>query len=300
MFNIPSMQFRLVEVGKTCGKVDLYHDGQGGGDAIQIESLLSELESEASSIFRKIVDAVAEDRDHVDILEENVHTLFKFMHLSMKRSAQRRNEINNTRGENDFLYQRLFEASMARGGSLDPRQFWIQDLLYLLETSHDQIPQDAEKIKGVSSAGTYKYFVDECALQIWKAADGHEFFLNERLVDFEGNTQSQLGIEVTEAGPQLICMTSDGMVHMILPLSPEVAVVFCNESRCCISPPTGIMQRGKIPHPDSSLLKDAPHKDVTTIAVEGQKRGRKRWPATTAWRVSISTLSADNHQALTS
>ncbi|KAK8123003.1 hypothetical protein PG984_011673 [Apiospora sp. TS-2023a] len=87
---------------------------------------------------------------------------------------------------------------------------------------------------------------------------------------------------------------------MILPLSPEVAVVFCNESRCCMSPSPEIMQRGKIPHPDNSLLKDAPHKDVTSIEVEGQKRGRKRWPATTAWRVSIGTLSADHHQAITS
>ncbi|KAK8123004.1 hypothetical protein PG984_011674 [Apiospora sp. TS-2023a] len=167
MFDIPAMQFRLGEVGKTCGKVDLYPDDQGGDDdPIRIESLLSELESGASFIFRKIVDAVAEDRDHVDLLEENVHTLSMFMHLSMKRSAQRRNEIKGIRGGNDFMFQRLFEASKARGGFLDPRQFWIQDLLYLLETSHDQLVQDAEKIKGVSSAGTYKYFVDEYALQI--------------------------------------------------------------------------------------------------------------------------------------
>ncbi|KAK7915067.1 hypothetical protein PG985_012770 [Apiospora marii] len=191
------MQFRLGEVGKTCGKVDLYCDDRGGENTKQIESLFSELESGASSIFRKIVDAVAEDRDHVDILEENVHTLFKFMHLSLKRSTQRRNETEDPRGENDYIFQRLVEASKARGGSLDPKQFWLQDLLYLLQTSHEQTLRDAEEIKGASSAGTYKHFVDEYVLQIWKAAAGYEFFLNERLVDFEGNTQSQLGIEAT-------------------------------------------------------------------------------------------------------
>ncbi|KAK7915066.1 hypothetical protein PG985_012769 [Apiospora marii] len=46
---------------------------------------------------------------------------------------------------------------------------------------------------------------------------------------------------------------------MILPVSPEVAVVFCNESRCGVAPSAEIMQRAKIPHLDVSLLKDAPH-----------------------------------------
>ncbi|KAK8008251.1 hypothetical protein PG991_010802 [Apiospora marii] len=59
---------------------------------------------------------------------------------------------------------------------------------------------------------------------------------------------------------------------MILPVSPEVAVVFCNESRCGVAPSAEIMQRAKIPHLDVSLLKDAPHQGMTNITVQGEKR----------------------------
>jgi hypothetical protein len=136
-------------------------------------------------------------------------------------------------------------------------------LLYLLETSHEDLLADTEKKDdnvNIAAADTYKHFTESYALHIWKAADGYEFFLNDRLVDFEGDTQSVLGVEVKETGPRLIWMTTDDLIHLVLPISPEVAVIFCNESRCWESPFADSMHRLKRPYPHNSLLKNAPHK----------------------------------------
>lgn len=267
---------------------------------MRIENLFSNLESKTSEIFAKIRTAATNGLGHIDILEKDIHILFKFMNLSQRRSKQYRDDVKSPFRENDFLFQRLFEASRNSGQSSDPGQFWLDHLLYLLETNHEDLLADAGKTDSNPSAGTYKHFTERYALQIWKAADGYEFFLNERLVDFEGDTQSFLGTEVKETGSQLIWMTTEDLIHLILPISPEVAVVFCDESRCWESPFAEIMHQAKIPYLQNSLLKNAPHKDISNIYVPEEKRGRRTWPATTAWRVNIGNLSRDHHRIIAS
>lgn len=84
VFDVPAIEFRLGEVSKTCGVENLYYDQSGGGNPMRVEQLFSTLEGRVSLIFRKIVNAVADDCDHLDILEKDVHTLFKFMPISME------------------------------------------------------------------------------------------------------------------------------------------------------------------------------------------------------------------------
>ena len=252
MLDLPSGQFRLGEVARTCGAQNLYYD-RSNTDPMIIEHLFSKLESRTSTIFQKITSAVAEDLDHVDILEKDIRTLFKFMSLSAKRTEQYRSEVKNPYRENDFMFQELFEESRKRGGTGDPDQFWLEDLLYVLEASHEDLLSDAEKSDRTSSADTYKHYTERYALQIWKAAAGHEFFLNDRLVDFEGETQSVLGTEVKDSGSQLILMTTEDMIHLVLPISPEIAVVFCDESRCWESPVAESMHRLEIPYPRTAF-----------------------------------------------
>ena len=267
---------------------------------MRVEHLFSKLESRTSLTLSKISNAAAEGQEHIDILEKDIHILFKFMNLSLRRSEHYRDELESPYRENDFMFQELFETSKKRGRSATPSEFWLEQLLYLLQTSHQDILADAEKTDDNVAARTYKCFIDCYALQIWKAADGHEFFLNDRVIDFEGETQSYLGTEVKGSGPRLILMTTDDLIHLVLPISPDAAVIFCNESRCWESPFAGSMHRLKIPYPQNSLLKNAPHKDIIDIHVPSMKRGKRRWPATVAWRVNIGTLSRDHHQILTS
>ncbi|RKK92001.1 hypothetical protein BFJ71_g10476 [Fusarium oxysporum] len=235
VFDLPSRQFRLGEVGKTCGAQNLYYNVDDN-DPMRIEHLFSKLESKTSSIFAKIRTAVTEGLEHIDILEKDIHILFKFINLSLSRSKQYRDELNNPYRENDFMFQHLFETSRKSGRSGEPGQFWLEHLLYLLKTDHEGLLTDAARTDNMGPEDTYKHLIESYALQIWKAADGYEFFLNERLVDFEGDAQSFLGAEVKETRTQLIWMTTEDMIHLILPISPEVAVIFCNESRCWESP----------------------------------------------------------------
>jgi hypothetical protein len=150
------------------------------------------------------------------------------------------------------------------------------------------------------TARTYKHFVETFALQIWKAADGYEFFLNDRLVDFEGDTEYGLGMRTKDAGPELLWTTKEDFIHLVLPISPEVAVIFCDESRCWESPFAEMMHRANMPFPANSLLAKAPHKDIVDVHVPERKRSRGTWPATTAWRVSIGTLSQEQHGIIAS
>ncbi|RBQ76497.1 hypothetical protein FVER14953_20114 [Fusarium verticillioides] len=166
-----------------------------GNNPMRIEHLFSKLESKTSMIFAKITTAITKGCDHIDILEKDIHVLFKFMNLSMRRSMQYKDELNNPCRENDFVIQHLLEASSESGRSREPDQFWLEHLLYLLETDHEDLLKDAEKTNTIGPEDTYKNFVENYSLQIWRAADDYEFFLNERLVDFEGDTQSVLGTE---------------------------------------------------------------------------------------------------------
>ncbi|KAF2023833.1 hypothetical protein EK21DRAFT_94566 [Setomelanomma holmii] len=186
------------------------------------------------------------------------------------------------------------------GASDDPGQIWLAQLLYLLERSHEDLLKDAKDADGNMSAHTHKRFVDTFALQIWKAANGYEYFLNDRLVDFEGDTEFRLAVETDETGPHLIWITSEDMMHLVLPMSPEVAIIFCNESRFWESPFAEALHQSGIPYPENSLLSKAPHRDIINVDVPKRKRGRKTWPATTAWRVSIGTLSQQHHRLITS
>lgn len=114
VFDLPSKQFRLGEVSKTCGAQDLYYK-VGDNDPMRIEHLFSKLESRTSSIFAKISTAVTEGLDHVNILEKDIHILFKFMDLSARRYEQYNDELKNPYRENDFMFQHLFEASRKSG-----------------------------------------------------------------------------------------------------------------------------------------------------------------------------------------
>jgi hypothetical protein len=102
------------------------------------------------------------------------------------------------------------------------------------------------------------------------------------------------------SGPQLIWMTSENQIHLVLPISPDAAIISCDESRCWESPFAEIKQRLGIPYLDNSLLKNAPHKGVVEVQVPSQKRGKKRWPATVAWRVNIGRLSRQHHRIIAS
>ncbi|KAH8776267.1 hypothetical protein F5883DRAFT_544253 [Diaporthe sp. PMI_573] len=60
------------------------------------------------------------------------------------------------------------------------------------------------------------------------------------------------------------------------------------------------MHRLKTPYPENSLFHNAPYKNIVNIHIPRERRGQKTYPATTAWRVSIGTLSQHNHQIITS
>lgn len=123
----------------------------------------------------------------------------------------------------------------------------------------------------------------------------HEFFLSERLLDFEGETQSYLGAEKKENGRhQLSMMTADDIKHIIFLVGPEIDIIFCDKSRCWESPFADIMHNMKTPFTENTMLKSASHKDITIILVPRQRRGRNIWPATEAWRVNIGKLSSDH------
>ncbi|RYP79018.1 hypothetical protein DL770_006763 [Monosporascus sp. CRB-9-2] len=210
--------------------------------------------------IKGIVTAVAGDLGHIDILEKDIHFLYKFMNLSLRCFEQCKGEVESPYRENDFVFQRLFAASEKRGRSGDSGY----------------------------------------ALPIWKAAAGYEFFLNEHLVDIEGDTEFCLGSEAKGAGFQLIWTTRKDMAHPFLPISPEVAVAFCDESRCWQSPFADSMHKLKIPYPGNSLLWDAPLKDLVNIRAPSEKRSRKAWPAKVARRVIIGALSRHQHQIIAS
>ncbi|KAH3906317.1 hypothetical protein HBI56_194990 [Parastagonospora nodorum] len=296
---LPSEQFRARQVGKCCGSQDLYYDSNTI-DPMRIEHLFSKLESRTSMVFSKIRDAVLKNLEHIDILEKDVQTLFSFMSISPIRSQQYIDSIKDVRRENDFLWKELEDEYPKGGRRGDTREVWLAQLLYHLEHSHEEMLADAAKSKENVTAGTYKRFVETFALQIWKAADGYEFFLNDRLVDFEGDTEYGLGMRTKETGPELIWMTKEDLIHLVLPISPEVAVIFCDESRCWESPFADMMHRAKIPFSANSLLAKAPHKEIVDVHVPERKRSRKIWPATTAWRVSIGTLSREQHSIIAS
>lgn len=101
----------------------------------------------------------------------------------------------------------------------------------------------------------------------------------------------RLGMRVKDAGLELSYMAAEDWIHVALPASPDMAVIFCNGSRCWESPFADAMYRAGIPYPEHSLLKGAPHKDIKMSDVPTQKRGRKTWPATTKWEVHIGKLS---------
>jgi len=264
---------------------------------MRIEHLFSKLESKTSLVFSKIRDAVSKNLEHIDILEKDVQTLFSFMSISPRRSQQYINSIQDVRRENDFLWKDM-EDEYAKGGRQgDTREVWLAQLLYHLEHSHEDLLADAAENV---TARTYKHFVETFALQIWKAADGYELFLNDSLVDFEGDTEYGLGMRTKEMGPELIWTTKEHFIHLVLPISPEVAVIFCDESRCWESPFANMMHRANIPFPANSLLARAPHKDIVDVHVPERKRSRGTWPATTAWRVSIGTLSREQHSIIAS
>lgn len=63
-------------------------------------------------------------------------------------------------------------------------------------------------------------------LQIWKAADGDEFLLNDRLVDFEGHTSRQVGCNIETS--ELVYIVSEDRIRIWLLVSPQLALAFCN------------------------------------------------------------------------
>jgi uncharacterized protein DUF4238 len=90
---------------------------------MRIEHLFSKLESKTSTIFARIHSAVANGVDYIEILEKNIHTLFKFMNVSLRRSQWYRDELKSPYRENDSFLQHLFEASrvLSRANYLSDR-----------------------------------------------------------------------------------------------------------------------------------------------------------------------------------
>jgi hypothetical protein len=101
----------------------------------------------------------------IDILEKDIHILFKFMNLFMRRSMQYKDELNNPCRENDFVFQRILEASSESGRSGEPGQLWLEHLLYLLETDHEDLLKDVANPDKIGPKDTYKHFVENYTLQ---------------------------------------------------------------------------------------------------------------------------------------
>lgn len=114
MFDLQSGQFITEEVKRSCGMYNLYYR-EDDTNHMRIESLFGGIETKTSQIFAKIRSASKEQLDHVNILEKDIHVLFKFMMLSHRRSKQHRDEIQNPCRENDFMFQRFFQASREEG-----------------------------------------------------------------------------------------------------------------------------------------------------------------------------------------
>ncbi|KAI1808065.1 hypothetical protein F4811DRAFT_549158 [Daldinia bambusicola] len=295
----PDHQFQVEDVSKTCGKIDLYMNSHET-DPMRVEKLFSDLESRASSILAKIREAVSQNLDTIEIFQSHVTILFKFMYISIVRVLNLADQFKNPLRENDFAFQHEFETAEKDGLSTDPHQVWLRKLVYILERSHEELLNDSKEDDPRKEAQSYAFFFEKFALQIWRAAHGHEFFLNERFVDFEGDTQSRLCVESKETGPELVYMTTEDPIHIVLPISPEVAVVFCNEARCWYSPVAEIMHEAGISFPENSLLHDAPHKDIIMKDVPKHKKGKKSWPATTMWRVGIGRLTEKHQRVISS
>lgn len=82
---------------------------------MRIEHLFSKLESKTSLTFTKISTTITDSLDHIDILKKDIHILFKFINLSLKRSKQYRDEVKSPYHENDFMFQQLFKALRKSG-----------------------------------------------------------------------------------------------------------------------------------------------------------------------------------------
>jgi hypothetical protein len=292
-------QFRLGEVSTTGGVVDLYYDVHDD-DPMRVEKLFSKLEHKTALIVQKISEAVSKSHDQMDIFEKEVHVLFKFMYLSLLRSNWQRNEYRNPFRDNNFVFQRQFDAAQNQGLLNCPEQIWLNELRFMLETPHEELLEKANSSHENLAAESYKYLVENYSLQIWRAADGFEFLLSDRFIDFEGDTETRLGTQVQGTGLELIYQTAEHWIHVIFPISPDVVVVLCNESRCWESPFADAMHEAGIPYPENSLLKGAPHKDIKVFQVPEHKRGKKVWPEMTKWEVKIGQLSGKEHRILTS
>jgi hypothetical protein len=99
-----SRQFQLREVRRTCGTQNLYYNASDSTNPMKIEDLFSKLEKETSKVFEKIRIAVTDGLDFVDIYEKDIHILFKFINLSLRRSKQYRDKVRSSYCANDFLF----------------------------------------------------------------------------------------------------------------------------------------------------------------------------------------------------
>lgn len=248
----------------------------------------------------KICTAVSEGRSRIDTLERDIQNLFKFLMASSRRSTQYKDKIHDPRRENDFALQQVFPDP--RNGDRFARinQSWLDRLLYPLHTAHEYLLRDADKHDGNAAARTYKYFMEDYAIQIWKAAPGHEFFFNDRIIDLEGDTQSCIGVNAEETGSELIWMTTEDPIHLIMPITPQIAIVFYNDSRFWDSPFADALHGLRAPFPENGLSAHAPHTDVVDTRQPIFKRGKKMQFSTVTWTVSTGSLSRDDHQKLAS
>jgi hypothetical protein len=65
--DIPSGQFCLGEVARACGQHNLYYNNNDSSNPMKIEHLFLKPETQASRIFDKIISAVTEGAQRVDI-----------------------------------------------------------------------------------------------------------------------------------------------------------------------------------------------------------------------------------------
>ena len=294
IWDIATKQHQLLGVKRACGEFNLYKSVETE-DPMKVEKLFSALESRAGRIIKRIRDSCAANRDCIHLHPHDYAELYKFMLLSDHRSKWLKNEFMDHRRENNHVFRRYFEKTEGdkeeRSPSV-PELIWLGRLRYMLETSHDDLLAAASLENAMPDVQTYKYYFEEYELHIWKAEESRYFLLNDKFVEFEGDTDIFLTCNPQQELCHSIC---ENRMHIWLPISPKVALVFCMPASCWQSAFEHVMKQAGIPWPDTSLLAKAPHKDpkLEILQTSAGKDAQM-------WRVNIAVLPKEFHRVLTS
>ena len=143
----------------------------------------------------------------------------------------------NEKRKNNCVYQKFFDADKMKNRSSplsQPELVWLNRLEYLLGASHQQLLEAVKHADAMPDVQLYDYVFNTYDLQIWMAGNSREFFQSDAFIDFEGDTNSFLAIDKER---QLCHLVTEDRIHVWLPVSPKIAIVFCSPARCWHSPP---------------------------------------------------------------